>query len=277
MGLTRRVALIDMTGHIDDSEMAAVAAAINLQVNRDLARFWPITAVVSALPGPMVIAPGVWPLYVVSHIDDTTAGFHRTMHYQPYAEVEDGPGWSLAASHEILEMLVDPSGNELVAATAVKLEGEQQSEAEGVFEYLLEICDPCEHPDCAYLIDGVAVSDFCTPEFYGCDAVPGARYTFAGTINAPRRVLAGGYMSWWNAEKGFLERLDYSDPTAKPEIKQISRHLPNTSLREHVDGEMRKTGTLPVVPPDHPILRRQREQVAQLQRAAHGRAKLFRA
>lgn len=275
MGLTRRVALIDMTGHIDDAELASVAAAINLQVNRDLARFWPVTATVSALPGPATIPPGVWPLFVVSRIDDTTAGFHRTKHHQPYAEVEDGPAWTLAASHEILEMLVDPSGNDLVAATAVKLDGGEQSEAEGVFEYLLEICDPCEHPDCAYLVDGVVVSDFCTPEFYGCDPVPGARYTFRGSIDAPRRVLKGGYMSWWNSDKGFLERLDYTDPSVNPKILEIGRDLPNVSLREHVDNRMRKSGGLPTLRADHPILARRHGQVAQLRRAAFNRGRLF--
>lgn len=276
MGLTRRVALIDMTGHIDDGELATVAAAINLQVTRDLMRYWPVTATVSALPSSVAIPPGVWPLYVVSRIDDTTAGFHRTQHYEPYAEVEDSAGWTLAASHEILEMLIDPSGNDLVTATAVKLDNGAQSDADGVVQYLLEICDPCEHPDCAYLIDGVVVSDFCTPAFYGDDHVPGARYTFSGSIDAPRRVLKGGYMSWWNAEKSILERLDYTDESVDPVIKDVGRHLPNTSLREFVDKEMRKSVSLPGMIANHPILARQRRQRAQLHRAALQHALRFR-
>jgi hypothetical protein len=275
MGLTRRVALIDMTGHIDDAELAAVAAAINLQVTRDLMRYWPVTATVSALPSCVAIPPGVWPLFVVSRIDDTTAGFHRTQHYQPYAEVEDRPGWTLAASHEILEMLIDPSGNDLVTATAIKLDGSTQSDADGVVQYLLEICDPCEHPDCAYLVDGVVVSDFCTPEFYGSDYVPGARYTFSGSIDAPRRVLKGGYISWWNAEKGFLERLDYTDGSIDPMIKEVGSHLPGSSLREFVDKEMRKSVSLAGMVANHPILARQRRQAAQIQRAALHQALRF--
>jgi hypothetical protein len=276
MGLTRRIALIDMTGHIDDAQLATVAAAINLQVTRDLMRYWPVTATVSALPSSVSIPPGVWPLFVVTRIDDTTAGFHRTQQYQPYAEVEDSPGWTLAASHEILEMLIDPSGNDLVTATAVKLEGSMQSDADGCFQYLLEICDPCEHPDCAYLVDGVVVSDFCTPEFYGSDHVPGARYTFSGSIDAPRRVLKGGYMSWWNAEKNILERLDYTDQTVDPVIKNVGRHPPNSSLREFVDKEMRNSVSLPAMLADHPILARQRRHAAQMQRAALHHALRFR-
>ena len=191
MGLTRRVALIDMTGHIDDVLLTAVAAAIDVQVKRDLAQFWPISATVSALSSPLDIPPGVWPLFIVSRIDDTTAGFHRTRHYQPYAEVEDGPGWTLAASHEILEMLVDPSGNELVVAPAVHMVGETVSDADGELEYLLEICDPCEDPDFAYIINGVVVSDFCTPQFYQAEPGCSGRYSFQDTIGAPRRVSRG--------------------------------------------------------------------------------------
>jgi hypothetical protein len=275
MGLTRRVALIDMTGHIASVELAKVAAAIDMQVRRDVAQFWPISAVVFALPGPLAVPPGVWPVYVVSQIDDGGAGFHQTDHFQPYAEVLDGSCWSLAASHEVLEMLIDPSGNDLVAGTAVKMNGVNQVDDDGVFEYLLEICDPCEHPDCAYLIDGVVVSDFVTPQFYESEPIPGARYNFQGTITAPRRVLQGGYLSWWNAAARQFQRLDFMDPNAPPKIQDMGSHPPTATLREFVDGTMRKLGTLPVTPPTHPILQSRQRYAAQAKLAATARAKKF--
>jgi hypothetical protein len=276
MALTRRVALIDMTGHIDSAELAKVAAAIDLQVRRDVAQFWPISAIVSTLPSPIGIPPGVWPMFVVSYIDDATAGFHKTRHYQPYGEIEDGPGWSLAASHEILEMLIDPSGNDLVAATEVDVvNGNQQTDTDRLVEYLLEICDPCETPDCAYLIDGVLVSDFCTPAFYESEPIPGARYTFRNKIDQPRRVLPGGYMSWWDAEKHMLRRLDYTDPTVDPVIKDVGLHPPNECMREFVDTHVRKVRKVPRVPPNHPILARQARQAAATKKAALARAGTF--
>jgi len=239
MKLVQRIALIDKTGHILDEEVASVAAAIDVQVRRDMSDFWPVDAVITALPHASLLAPGVWPVFIVAETDDNSAGYHRTLHQQPYAEVVDGPNWSIAASHEILEMLVDPSGNRLVAAPAIAVteQGDVQ-DAPGTMEYLLEICDPTEDPEYAYEIDGVLVSDFYTPAFFDAFSVPGARYSFRGVITHPRRVYPGGYLSWWNPVEREMQRLDYVDHI-RPKIIGVGRHLPNFSLREHVDKAMR--------------------------------------
>jgi hypothetical protein len=239
MKLVQRIALIDTTGHILDEEVARVAAAIDVQVRRDVSCFWPVDAVITALPHASLLGPGVWPVFIVLETDDNSAGFHRTVHQQPYSEVVDGPNWSIAASHEILEMLVDPSGNRLLAAPAISVSDQGDvHEAAGTMEYLLEICDPSEDPQFAYEIDGVLVSDFYTPEFFDAFAAPGVRYSFRGAITHPRRVCPGGYLSWWNPAGRVMQRLDYVDHI-QPKIINVGRHLPNFSLREHVDKAMR--------------------------------------
>lgn len=242
MSLIQRIALIDTTGHVLDTEVARVAAAIDVQVRRDLAQFWPISAAIVALPHSNLLLPGMWPVFIVAEAQDNAAGFHKTLHQQPYAEVVYGANWSIAASHETLEMLVDPSGNRLVAAPAIALteQGDVQ-DAPGTMEYLLEICDPSEDPTFAYDIDGVLVSDFYTPAFFDGFASPGVRYSFRGVIPHPRRVCPGGYLSWWDPEgpKGpRLQRLDYVDHI-RPKIIDVGTHLPNFSLREQVDKAMR--------------------------------------
>jgi hypothetical protein len=239
MALIQRIALVDTTGHIVDAELQRVAAAIDMQVRRDLSRFWPVDAVITAVSHASLLAPGVWPVFIVAESDDNSAGYHRTLHQQPYAEVVDGPNWSIAASHEILEMLVDPSGNRLVAAQAITVtdQGHVQ-EAAGTLEYLLEICDPSEDPEYAYEIDGVLVSDFYTPEFFDGFSAPGVRYSFRGVIPHPRRVCPGGYLSWWDPVKERMQRLDYVDHL-RPKLVDLGAHLPDFSLREHVDKDMR--------------------------------------
>lgn len=57
-----RVGLVDMTGTVDARTMAAAAAAINVQVTRDLPQFWSVTATVEYLPDPQSIPQGVWPI-----------------------------------------------------------------------------------------------------------------------------------------------------------------------------------------------------------------------
>jgi hypothetical protein len=61
-------------------------------------------------------------------------------------------------------------------------------------EYLLEVCDPCQKS--TYLIDGVLVSDFVTPDFYSPKETVGLRYSFTGDVMEPRTVLKGGYITW---------------------------------------------------------------------------------
>ncbi len=273
MTLVQRIALIDTTGHIVDNEVARVAAAIDIQLARDVSRFWPVNAVVTALPHASLVAPGMWPVFIVGETDDNSAGFHRTLHQQPYAEVVDGPNWSIAASHEILEMLVDPSGNRLVAAPAVTVteQGDVQ-DAAGTVEYLLEICDPSEDPEFAYEIDSVLVSDFYTPAFFDAFSAPGARYSFRGVITHPRRVCPGGYLSWWNPVEAQMQRLDYVDHI-RPKIINIGRHLPNFSLREHVDKAMRGKVRLSAKRCTHPELHRYRQE---RQAVTLANARLFR-
>jgi len=244
MGLVQRIALIDATGHLLFEELARVAAAIDLQVKRDLSRFWPVNATVSALSSAAFLPPGVWPVYVVSETADDSAGFHSTFHGQPIANVLEGPSWSIAASHEVMEMLVDPSGNRLVAGRAIKAsETGEVYDIHGTHEYLLEICDPSQDPSLAYDIDGVLVSDFYTPSFFDPQRACGARYSFSGAITHPRRVANGGYLSWWDATKLQMWRLDCVT-YQRPKIVFTGHHLPNQSLREFVDGEMRGKANL---------------------------------
>jgi hypothetical protein len=51
---------------------------------------------------------------------------------------------AIDASHETIEMLIDPYGNRLQAPTAMWISNGQIVEVDGKFEYLVEACDPCE-------------------------------------------------------------------------------------------------------------------------------------
>src|SRR5262249_56224887 len=114
------------------------------------------------------------------------AGLHLTDHKQPYALVDAGPTWSLTASHECLEMLVDPSGNRLVSSSAITAaSGKVQDVTFKKFEYLVEVADPSEDPANAYMIDEVLVSDFYTPHFFNPVLSPVSRSTFTRPINQP--------------------------------------------------------------------------------------------
>ena len=239
--LPRRVGITSRSQAVGLHDIVKVAAALNVQASRDLQDIWNISAMVSALADPESIEPGVWPIFIVDDVgQDGAAGLHLTDHQQPYALVEAGRTWSLTASHECLEMLVDPSGNRLVPSSGIAAAGGKvQDVTTEKFEYLVEVADPSEDPVNAYMIDEVLVSDFYTPHFFDPAVSPGVRYSFSGRIKRPREILPGGYISWLNPSLGTMQQLRWFD---KPEILDLPGHPAQSArgtLRGFVDANTR--------------------------------------
>ncbi len=239
--LQRRVGIASRSQSVGLRDIIKVASALNLQANRDLQSIWNISASVTALADPESIEPGVWPIFIVDDVgQDGAAGLHLTDHQQPYALVQAGTTWSLTASHECLEMLVDPSGNRLVPSSAITAAGNKvQDVTTEKFEYLVEVADPSEDPANAYMIDEVLVSDFYTPHFFDPVASPGVRYSFTGRIKRPREILPGGYISWLNPALGIMQQLRWF---GKPEIVDLPGRPAESgrgTLRGFVDEQTR--------------------------------------
>jgi hypothetical protein len=235
-----QVGLVDKTKAIDPELMQAVAAALTIQVTRDLPQFWNVQATVTYEPNASKIAAGVWPVFLVKTLPPGEGGFHLDQHNQPYAKVIASPTsdeWTIDASHETLEMLVDPSGNRLQPSTSIQIENGKIVDGTGQFAYLVEACDPCEADSFAYPIQGVAVSDFLTPHFYDAAVTPGTRYSFTGAIKAPRQILPGGYISWVNQQTNEMQQLLWVDPAKAPKIVNLGP-ASGASLREWVDNYM---------------------------------------
>ncbi len=209
-----KVVLVDATGEVAPDKMAAAAEALNVQVTRDLPQFWNVQATVSYRPDPNSIPQGMWPVQLVKSLPPGEGGFHMTKHNQPYAKVIYSAGsddWTIDASHETLEMLVDPYGNRLQTSNAIEIDQSRIVTAEGKFEYLVEACDPCEANKFAYPIDGISVSDFITPDFYDPDVTSNARYSFTGSVKKPREILPGGYISWVDPQTSEMKQLLWVD------------------------------------------------------------------
>ena len=215
VGLPFQVGIASRSAAVSLAEVSKVTAALNLQISRDFAPIWGVSAVVVPLANPDAIDPGCWPIFVDDDIGVDAAGFHHTRHNQPFAQIESGPTWSLTASHECLELLADPTGNRLYPSVAVGIErGEFQDRGDAKFEYLIEVCDPCQGEDYAYMVNDVLVSDFYTPHYFDHSGVASVRYSFSGKITRPRQILSGGYLSWLDPQgDGFQQarRFDRSE------------------------------------------------------------------
>jgi hypothetical protein len=234
-----QVGLVDMTGQNDVDLVHSAAIALNLQVTRDLPQFWPVSATVTYLPNPDKIPAGIWPVQLVKTLPPDEGGFHSDKHKQPYAKViasKSDPSWTIDASHEILEMLVDPYGNRMQSSVAIEIVRGKIQDGTGQYGYLVEACDPCEDNSYAYTINGVAVSDFITPHFYDPMVTAGTRYSFTGAIKGPRQILPGGYISWVNTVMDEWQQLMYVDPSKPPTIQNIGKADSSKSLREWIDS-----------------------------------------
>jgi hypothetical protein len=232
-----QVGLVDKTGKLDSKLVQAAAAALNLQVMRDLSPVWNVQATVRFLPDPNTIPVGVWPVFLVAKLPPGEGGVHLDKKNQPYSLVigtPDSADWTIDASHETLEMLVDPAGNRLQTSRAIEVVKAGVQDAPGEFDYLVEACDPCEAANYAYSIDGIAVSDFITPHFYDPVANVGTLYSFAGHIQRPRQVLPGGYISFINTEADEIQQILFLGK--EPVLKNLGQ-ASGSSLRQFVDGK----------------------------------------
>lgn len=193
--MSYRVALTSLTERVRFEELAYVAAALQRQVSQDFAPAWGISAVVAAF-APESIPAGYYPIFIHDSLGQEGAdGLHRTHSDDtPYVVVPYGRNWSLAAGHELLRLLADPSG-------AARLPGPSCLPGQGIVEYLLDIAAPCRDVSQAYMIDGVVVPDFCLRTFF--DERASGSCSFTGALDRPFRPSADGSVAWL-ADDGLL-------------------------------------------------------------------------
>jgi hypothetical protein len=233
--LTRHVAIVADPGEIKISDLTAAASALQIQATRDFGPLWTVEATVTAFASLDDVPVGHWPIIILKSIpskDDL--GFHTDKKNQPYALVEYTDSWTITTSHEMLEMLADPFGNRLVPGPSINPDDNAARVA-----YFLELCDPCEDSKYAYSINGVLVSDFITPHFHDPIGSFGARYSFTGSINQPRQILPGGYISYDNPTTDKVYQA-MADDKGNLQFKELGPMKGGASLREFSHAEARK-------------------------------------
>jgi len=235
--LVTRLGLVDKTGAESPHALARVAAAISTQFMRDVGPAWNVSATCEALPDDAAVPPGVQPIYLVAHLEPGEGGFHSSAQGRPFANVVRGTGWTVAASHEAIEMVLDPWGSRLVTAPVITVDasGNQGLGTEEV-GFLLEGCDPCE--SASYSVNKVPVSDFLLPDFY----TPSGQFScsFLGTIKQPLTIAEGGYISWLDNQSDSMMQLLWLDPSKPPQLVNLGSVSGARSLREFSDAHVRQ-------------------------------------
>lgn len=176
--------------------MDDLVAALQIQVDRDVTPAWGVKCHVS-FGGQVPMFDPIWRMILLNDADQAEAlGYHElTPDGLPQAKVfvqttlNDKSHPSTIASHELLEMLLDPKIDQTIERTLMQR------------IYAVEICDAVEGEE--YLINGIPMSDFQLPGWFCMSTPPGAivrgaaafRYDFMGRCSRPWQILPGGYMS----------------------------------------------------------------------------------
>jgi hypothetical protein len=218
------IALVPYQVSIDPSLLTRVAAALQRQVHEQFGPLWQIEATVSPFVDWNAVPADYARLIVVDHLDSTALGVHADKDGKPYALVNGRGSWSLVASHELLEMLADPTGQQTRPGPSPRQDGK-------TVEILVEVCDPCQGSRWSYAIDGIPVSDFCTPAYYSAGPGP---WSYRGSVKAAHQVLKDGYLIWHDPAAQLWWRRDYL--SSEPTDYALGPMPPTVSfLRGHID------------------------------------------
>jgi hypothetical protein len=195
------LALINASSVLTDTDISNAIPSFNTQLTRDFGPIWGAEAHIRFIGKNKTIPKGYWWISILDDSDTANAlGYHDlTDEGNPLGKVfaktdiDNGYNWTITATHEILEMIIDPSIN-LVAFI------EEGKYAGKLFAY--EVCDACEADQYAYDIKGTKVSDFVTPDYFEWFHTKKTGFDFQNKIRAPFALLPGGYMSYYDIKTG---------------------------------------------------------------------------
>jgi len=182
------LAVINESTAISDTQIQKMLPAFATQWNRDLVRAWGVDDVSFALiPKGAVPPPGAWWLVWLDDSDqaDALAYHDLTDEGLPLSKVfvktvlADRASLSVAATHELCEMAVDPT---------INLSAQDER---GTF-WAYECADPVEDDRYAYKIEDVLVTDFVLPSWFGYKNSQGP-FDFCNHCTDAFQILARGY------------------------------------------------------------------------------------
>lgn len=214
------IAFIRDTTCLTDALVQAYVAAQQIQITRDFAPIWNLDATCVFVPPGQPIPAGAWQIWLKDHSDTAgDLGYHddqgNPIGYVFVADcIADGVAWTVTASHETLEMLGDPDITKTVTV--------------GNEQYAYENCDAVEDDQFSYPINGIHVSDFVAPAWFG-EPDPKLAMSFRGNVHAPFELAKGGYIGVRTLPNGaWTQRMAMTGP------RQVKRATSRTMRRFNV-------------------------------------------
>jgi hypothetical protein len=196
-----RVAVLNLSSQVSPEEVRKVVASLQKQLDRDFAPAWGIDAELTFVPQGEEPEPGSWWLVIEDEGQyPGVLGYHYvTKEGLPEVRISVSAAkagflsWTMAASHDLMEMLVNPQLNLTVFVPESNMTSGRL--------YGREICDPVSHATMAYLIDGVVVSNFVYPAWFEAFRKPGSvQFDHGSRLSAPFECGPNCYMSIFDVQ-----------------------------------------------------------------------------
>jgi hypothetical protein len=205
----------------------ALVVAMQKFVDEHFAPIWGTPAKLVRSTG---FIKGAWAMTFLDNSEDAnTEGYHDvTPEGLPLAKVFVRTTLklkeivSVAASHELAEMLVDPGTNLYSAGPKTNR----------LYDY--EAADPVE--ELHFEVNGIPMSDFVYPEYFETFHKPGSvRFDHLGALKRPFQVAKGGYQSFWENGK---EKQTWGSVAKKFRFQQEDRRGHRSTFRHKVEKKM---------------------------------------
>lgn len=108
-----------------------------------------------------------------------------------------GDEWTVALSHEAIELVGDPLNNLLV-------QGPHPHDRRHLVFHMFELCDAVQGE--TYELDGVKLSNFVLPGYFARGSAPGTRNDFLGrpergAVLPPFGIAPGGYLCFYDGRR----------------------------------------------------------------------------
>ena len=208
-----RIAIVNFSNQLADQQVQEAIRAVNRQVVEDFIPIWgagrickihePVfdPADIDALANDPVFADSV--IYIVNEgLIEGALGFHdlnaRDIPFG-FVFVLNPQDWTVTLSHEVLELIIDPTVNIFVP-------GPDPRNADNVVLHTYEACDAVERT--AYEIDHIAVSNFLTPSYFTIGEGAGTRNDFLGVDVSSFDVTQGSHIAFFNLATGSFETVN---------------------------------------------------------------------
>lgn len=230
-----RIGLVNCSTILPDSDVVAMARAIDAQLNEDyLPRWHKAASACLFVPGGLryVRDPDVLALRLVDECDAAGAlGYHT--------EESDGSIWGEIGVKTVLDagggVLVAGSNGDSISAVAshesceakgnpnvnLWIEGPTTVEGRTFREVAAEDCDPCQSG--TYWKNGVLVSEFVFPAWRDPGNSRGP-WSFLGSVGGPLQLAPGGYLVARDAPGG-EEDVFAAGVNARPWRRGLRRHM----------------------------------------------------